>query len=111
MPRAQRTPTNAASKGTILVVDDSPLCRELTAASLRATGFKTLESSDGLAALALLAEQHVDLIILDNEMPRMGGLEFLKALRAEPRWKRVPVLLLTATASKEAVVQGDAAMG
>jgi two-component system chemotaxis response regulator CheY len=90
---------------TILIVDDSSLCRDMIAKSLSAQGLASIAAVNGVEGLARLDQQHVDAIILDNEMPKMGGLAFLKAIRADTRWKSLPVLMLTSTVAKEMIVE------
>ena len=73
--------------------------------SLHAEGLGTVAAVDGFDGLARLGRQRIDAIILDNEMPRMGGVAFLKALRSDTRWRNLPVLMLTATVAKEVVME------
>jgi len=67
-----------------LVVDDEPDFAELVALWFRSEGWTAEVAEDGVKALALLAERHVDLIIADLQMPRMNGWELLRRLRG--RW-------------------------
>jgi CheY-like chemotaxis protein len=67
-----------------LVVDDEPDFAELIALWFRSEGWRAEIAEDGVRALALLAERHVDLIIVDLQMPRMNGWELLRRLRG--RW-------------------------
>ena len=73
---------------------------------LRDLEFKTiLEAEDGTAALTVLETHKVDLIISDWNMPKMTGLELLKAVRADDRFKDTPFLMVTAEAQKENVIE------
>lgn len=94
---------------TALIVDDSSASRTLLKGILKGLGFTIHEAKHGEDGLAAV-EQHwpIDLILLDWHMEPMGGFEFLKLLRDQPRATRVPVLVITAEASRQAVV--DAAM-
>ena len=68
--------------GTILVVDDEGIIRDLARSALEASGFKVLEARDGLEAVELFqAGQAVDLVLLDMTMPRMGGAEAFRLIR------------------------------
>lgn len=83
---------------TILIVDDDPtILRDLTVA-LAPRGHQVLTAEDGMAALALLDEQPVDLILTDVAMPRLSGFELYKQVRysARPELVLTPVVLLSA---------------
>lgn len=81
-------------RATILVVDDDPLVRELYAAFLEPR-FDVVTAENGKYALETLAERAVDLAIVDVHMPIMNGAELVKAMRADPRWERLPVIVET----------------
>lgn len=81
---------------TILVVDDTASFREPVAATLRRRGHHVVCADCGRRALKMLAESEPDLILLDLAMPEMDGLAFLRAVRQQPRWQALPVILLTA---------------
>ena len=90
----------------VLIVDDFSTMRRIMRNILRDLEFKTiLEAEDGTAALTVLETQKVDLIISDWNMPKMTGLELLKAVRADARYKDTPFLMVTAEAQKENVVE------
>jgi two-component system chemotaxis response regulator CheY len=74
---------------------------------LAAEGLSILDAADGYAGLAQLEKHPVDAVILDNEMPNMAGIPFLKALRSNTRWKTLPVLMLTTTVSKEIILEAS----
>jgi two-component system chemotaxis response regulator CheY len=63
-----------------------------------------LEAEDGVAALSLLRTQPVDFVVSDINMPNMNGFELLKAIKADPSLRHVPVLMVTAEARKEDIV-------
>ncbi|HVX84750.1 MAG TPA: HDOD domain-containing protein [Phycisphaerae bacterium] len=96
-----------ANAPTILVVDDSPLCRDMVRKGLAAEGLSILDAADGYSGLAQLEKHPVDAVILDNEMPNMAGIPFLKALRSTTRWKTLPVLMLTTSVSKEVILEAS----
>jgi CheY-like chemotaxis protein len=81
---------------TVLVVDDVPDAREVVVRLLKLGGLQAVTAEDGYDALEALHEQTPDLVLLDLTMPRMDGVAVLKALRADPRWKDLPVILFTA---------------
>ena len=79
----------------IMVVDDSVSIREVVARTLQKQGWKTQTARDGIEALEKLSEGQPDLIVLDIEMPRMNGYEFMSSLRAQPNYRNIPVMMLT----------------
>jgi len=86
---------------TILLVDDSRVSREVVKVFLIGRDYRILEANDGRQALSLMHEQHPDLVIADMEMPEMNGAELCEAIRADPRLRRTPVLVLSGTATPE----------
>ncbi len=91
--------------GRILVVDDNADMRGYLVRLLRDT--QRVEAvADGDAALAAALADPPDLVLADVVMPRLGGLELLRALRTDPRTALVPVVLMSARAGAEAAVEG-----
>jgi CheY-like chemotaxis protein/HD-like signal output (HDOD) protein len=90
---------------TILVVDDMAVFREPIAFCLRGQGYTAVCAGNGVEALGLLMTKPVDLILLDIGMPVMDGLTFLKAMSSDPNLPKPPVILLTAVAEKDYVIQ------
>lgn len=80
---------------TILIVEDHAEVREPLAKLLRYEGYQTLSAPNGNDAMALLASHPVDLVLLDLMLPKMDGLAVLQAIRADPRWQPLPVIVLT----------------
>ncbi|MBX3155937.1 MAG: response regulator [Deltaproteobacteria bacterium] len=78
----------------ILVIDDSPTVRQQVSAALAKGGYGIVEAVDGQDALEKL-EPGIALIICDVNMPRLGGIETLEKLRADPQWTAIPVVMLT----------------
>ncbi|RKG88950.1 response regulator [Corallococcus terminator] len=95
----------------ILVVDDSPLTRELVANLLEAVGYDTLRAPDGVGALALLGEDGppVELVVTDLEMPRMDGVELTRRLKTDPARNALPVVILTTRGGEADRARGLAA--
>ena len=88
--------TMVGQGGEILVVDDDPANRELLARRLTRSGYASAVVESGEAALDLLAERRFDLILLDLMMPGLSGLETLERLKASPRLRTIPVIMLSA---------------
>lgn len=86
---------------TVLLVEDSPTTRALERSILLSAGHEVLDAADGVEAWQLLSEQSIDLVVTDIDMPRMGGIELCRAIRASPRLGETPVILLTSLASDE----------
>ena len=84
---------------TILVVDDSPVVVEAVRDALDKDGFTVLTAGDGIEALDLVRANHVDLILLDIDMPRMNGYQLCKLLKRDKKFKDIPVVMLTAKSS------------
>jgi two-component system chemotaxis response regulator CheY len=78
-----------------LVVDDSRAMRAIIAGILREIGFETAEAGDGEAALDGLRAAPADLVVLDWHLPGRSGPEVVRAIRAEPAWNAVRVLMIT----------------
>ncbi len=81
---------------TILTVDDSRTMRELLRSALVEAGFNILQAEDGIHGLEVLRENALpDVIITDINMPRMNGLEFIEAVRADRGLRAIPIIVLT----------------
>ena len=93
-------------EGTVLVVDDDKHAIEILYRLLQREGFEVLRAQSGKEALAVVAAQDVDVILLDVMMPEMDGFEVCTALRHEERTRDIPVLLLTAKDDTETRVLG-----
>ena len=90
----------------ILIVDDFSTMRRIIKNLLRDLGFNnTAEADDGNSALPLLKKGGVDFLITDWNMPGMTGLDLLKAVRAEPELKALPVLMVTAESKREQIIE------
>jgi len=94
----------------ILVVDDFATMRRIIKNLLRDLGFKnTKEADDGVTALPLLTAGEYELLITDLTMPKMSGIELVKALRKDAKLKHLPVLLVTPDAKRKALVEAAGA--
>jgi two-component system chemotaxis response regulator CheY len=94
---------------TILAVDDSSSLRQMVAFSLKAAGYQVVEAVDGQDGLEKARLQTVDLVLTDQNMPRMDGLALIKLLRGLPEYQKVPILMLTTESSDEMKAKGRAA--
>jgi len=88
-----------------LVVDDSATMRRIVVNSLRRIGFEDcVEAGDGVEALDTF-DSSVEFVITDWNMPNMGGLDFVRALRARDDGKEIPILMVTTRSVREDIVQ------
>jgi chemotaxis protein histidine kinase CheA len=92
-----RSAVRERARRRVLVVDDSPIVRDLLAELLASVGLSVRVAGDGAQALQSLAEQAVDLIVCDVEMPVMDGFELLRRLR--DRADRIPIVMVTTRGS------------
>jgi DNA-binding response OmpR family regulator len=97
------------ARPTILVVDDDPDLRELVGMRLWHSGFSVTIARNGDDAVAALAEQLPDLIVLDVPMPGTDGLALCRQLREDPATADLPVIMLTARSHPAFVLEGFAA--
>lgn len=81
---------------TILVVDDEEPIQELLKFNLENEGYNVLTAFDGPAALKIIEEKRPDLVVLDVMLPGMDGLEVCNQLRQNPKFRDLPVIMLTA---------------
>ena len=96
----------ADPKKRFLVVDDFSTMRRIVRNLLKELGHTEVEEADdGSVALARLKAEKFDFVISDWNMPNMTGLDLLKAMRADAALKHVPVLMITAEAKKENIVE------
>ena len=89
----------------VLVVEDDVDIQDLVVALLSRVGYDVGVEDNGDAGLAAALSQELDLVILDWMMPGLSGLEVCRAIRADPRGKDVPVLMLTAKAQEDDIGQ------
>jgi len=94
---------------TILSVDDSNSIRQMVAFTLKGAGYEVIEAVDGQDGLDKAKSRTVDLVLTDQNMPRMDGITLIKSLRAMPAYKSVPILMLTTESGDVMKSQGKAA--
>ncbi len=90
-------PTTGATSGTVLIVDDEPMVREVVARYLERDNFRVIELADGADALEWLSASRPDLVVLDVMLPGLDGFELLRHIRSQ--WD-IPVIMLTARADE-----------
>jgi two-component system, chemotaxis family, chemotaxis protein CheY len=89
-----------------LVVDDFSTMRRMVRVVLNELGYANVtEAEDGDSALPILKQGGIDFLVTDWNMPGMQGLELLKAVRADPKLAKLPVLLVTAEAKRDQIVE------
>lgn len=86
----------------ILFADDSPVIKKMVKRTVETMGFEMLEAGDGKEALTVLESNHenIVLVISDWNMPNMNGFELLTAIKANERYKNIPVIMLTTEGEK-----------
>lgn len=90
----------------ILIVDDFSTMRRIVKNLLRDLGFNnTVEADDGLTAIPLLKKGGIDFVVTDWNMPGMQGIDLLKFIRADDNLKHLPVLMITAEAKREQIIE------
>ena len=90
----------------ILVVDDFSTMRRIIKNQLRELGFSNIrEAEDGAAAFQILESARIDFVVADWNMPVVTGLDLLKKIRADDRFKTMPVLMVTAEAKREQIIE------
>ena len=90
----------------ILIVDDFSTMRRIIKNLLRDLGFtNTAEADDGVTALPMLQSGSFDFLVTDWNMPGMQGIDLLRAIRADAKLKHIPVLMVTAEAKKENIIE------
>ncbi len=91
--------------GSLLVVDDEEINRDLLMRRLQRAGYAVDQAASGSEALAKIEAQQYELVLLDSMMPGMTGVELLKLLRATQSTSQLPVIMVTAVAESENVVE------
>ena len=96
----------ADQKMRFLVVDDFSTMRRIVRGLLKELGFLDVdEAEDGVIALAKLKSTPFDFVVSDWNMPNMTGIELLRAIRSDPALAHLPVLMVTAEAKKENIIE------
>jgi two-component system chemotaxis response regulator CheY len=91
----------------LLTIDDSKTIRRVISGVGAMLGYEVLEAENGAIGLDVLEERsdEVGLVLLDWNMPGMNGLEVLKKIKAEPRWRHIPVMMVTTEGERDYIIQ------
>jgi two-component system chemotaxis sensor kinase CheA len=100
-PVPQATIDAEEKKKSVLVVEDSITARTLVAGILEASGYEVTTAFDGVDGLTKLRGGSFDLVVSDVDMPRMSGFDLTASIRSDRRLAELPVVLVTALASRE----------
>lgn len=92
-----------------MTVDDSKTMRDMVSFTLRQAGFQVSEAEDGQKALVALRAGGVDLVITDLNMPNMDGIALIRNLRNDPKYRTVPILMLTTESDTAKKAEGRSA--
>lgn len=94
------------SQNLVLVVDDEPDLVELVSYNLELAGYRVISADNGFDAIRLVASQSPSIVVLDVMMPEISGTEVARRLRANPKTRDVPIVMLTARATESDQVAG-----
>lgn len=94
----QEHPSAVRLAGAILLVEDNPVNQKVVLAMLRKRGYEVDVAGDGLGAIEALREKRYALVLMDVQMPGLDGLETTRRIRAEERFKQLPIVAMTAHA-------------
>ena len=94
---------------SILAVDDSPSMRKMVSFTLTGAGYNVVEAVDGQDALEKAESHNIDLVLADQNMPRLDGIGLTRRLREHPKFKSIPILILTTESSDQMKQAGRAA--
>ena len=92
-----------------MVIDDSASLREVVSIALRGAGYDVVEAVNGKEALAMLSGQRIHLMICDVNMPVMDGITFVRHAKQMPRYRFVPIIMLTTESRESRKVEGQVA--
>jgi DNA-binding response OmpR family regulator len=91
---------------TVLIIEDEEDAAELFAEMMRVSGFRVLTTSSSAPAIAMLAEEKPDIVILDIMMPDISGLDILRVMRGDPVLSKIPVVVVSAKGTPTDVKSG-----
>jgi DNA-binding response OmpR family regulator len=93
-------------RAKVLCIDDDRLLLGLVKDAIETHGFEALTATDGPSGLELAKAQHPDIILVDVMMPKMSGFEVCQHLRADPKMRGTPIIIITAMADPELKTKG-----
>ena len=94
---------------TVLIVDDSPTMRSMVQRALAEGGYRVVAAKCASEALGCLGREEVQAILSDVNMPEMDGISFVRQVRQDPRFARVPILMLTTEVGADMKAAGKTA--
>lgn len=94
---------------SILAVDDSPSMRKMVSFTLTGAGYQVIEAVDGQDAFEKAQTHAIDLVLADQNMPRLDGIGLTRMLRDHPKFKTIPILILTTESSDQMKQAGRSA--
>ena len=94
---------------TILAVDDSPSMRKMVSFTLTGAGYQVIEAVDGQDAYEKAQNYEIHLVLADQNMPNLDGIGLTRKLREHPKFKTIPILILTTESSDEMKQAGRSA--
>jgi two-component system, chemotaxis family, chemotaxis protein CheY len=94
---------------TIMTVDDSASVRQMVSFTLKEAGYQVIEAADGRDAISKMNGSQINLVVTDLNMPNMDGIELIKNIRANPKYKFIPILMLTTESQTEKKMEGKKA--
>jgi two-component system chemotaxis response regulator CheY len=94
---------------SILAVDDSPSMRKMVSFTLTGAGYQVIEAVDGQDAFEKAQSHSIDLVLVDQNMPRLDGIGLTRLLREHPKYKATPILILTTESSDQMKQAGRSA--
>lgn len=93
-------------QASILVVEDEPAIQELISVNLKLSGHDVMRANDAEAALDLLRDKVPDLLLVDWMLPGQSGINLIRSLRAQPRTRHLPIIMLTARGEQHDKILG-----
>jgi two-component system sensor histidine kinase RpfC len=99
--RNLRTYKHSLKNRTVLIADDNELNRRVISNILNSIHARVVEACDGQSALDRLINQHIDIAVLDIQMPKLTGIEVIRAVSRRDRWNATPLIALTADTTDE----------
>lgn len=79
-----------------MLAEDNEISSQATRKLLKLKGYNVLEAENGIEVLKILEQKHVDLILMDIQMPELNGYDASKIIRKEKKWSNIPIIALTA---------------
>lgn len=104
-PAIRTVPANGGERGVVLVVDDDEANREVLTRRLGRLGYAVRQADNGRVALEVMAQEPIDLVLLDLNMPEFDGYQVLEARHDDPRLRDIPTIMISASADTESVVR------